>query len=688
MLLAFLALCAHAQPAPAFDFEHLAALASVSEVDVSPDGERLIWLLSVPSRPGIDKDGPPTSALYLAPSTAPHAGRMFVSHEHKPRLPSFTPDGRYVTFLSGRGHDKGAALWAVPVDGGEARELLYRAEGISAYAISPDGARVAVVSTSPLPPERTAVRDKGYTEEVYEEDALPSRIWVLETPPLEPAAASPGAPKTPPAGPDPLALEGSVHALAWTADGASLLVASASTPHIDDQMMALRVQRVDPTSAAIDFTAPLVGKVGAWASSPDGAWLGVIASADPHDPSPGRLTAVPFGGGPARDLLPGLLGHVEEFAWQDPDTLLYLASVGVERELGRVDLDGTREVLYRSDGTEERPLLGDLAVSPDGARIALLGETPYHPRELYTWDGAAPVRATRSNPWLESLPLAEQRVVRWKARDGLELEGILLVPPGAGPHPLLLMVHGGPEAHDPNGWLSYYARPGQLAAARGFAVFYPNYRGSTGRGVAFSKLSQGDPAGREFDDLLDAVKHLVKIGVADEDRVGITGGSYGGFATAWASTRFSEHFRAGVMFVGISNVMSKGLTTDAPGENLAVHALVEPWKELRWKLTRSPISYVEQAQTPLLIAGGVDDTRVHPAQSLQLYRALEMIGKVPVRYVRYPGEGHGNRRAASRDDYARRLMQWMEHFVRDGGTGLPPRDPVPPVEDKEEPQMP
>lgn len=283
-------------------------------------------------------------------------------------------------------------------------------------------------------------------------------------------------------------------------------------------------------------------------------------------------------------------------------------------------------------------------------------------------------RLTDSNPWLVDVDLAEQAVFQHRAQDGLDLGGVLIRSLGGSdePAPLLLMVHGGPEGHRRNGWLTRYSSPAQLAAARGYAVFFPNYRGSTGRGVAFSKLGQADAAGAEFDDLVDAVDALVEAGVADPDRVGITGGSYGGYATAWCSTRYSERFRAGVMFVGISNDISKGLTTEIPVEDRLVHTLADPWTKLQFRLERSPISYVEQSRTPLLIAGGTADSRVHPSQSLQLYRALKLLGKVPVRYVRYPGEKHGNSRAASRDDYSRRLMRWMDHFVVEGRTDLPP----------------
>ena len=197
---------------------------------------------------------------------------------------------------------------------------------------------------------------------------------------------------------------------------------------------------------------------------------------------------------------------------------------------------------------------------------------------MFTWTsggGAAAQRRTDSNPWLAGLRLARQEIVSHTARDGVGLTGILVRPLDEKPgqrYPLILAVHGGPEAHVAHGWVTGYSTPGQLGAARGFAVFYPNYRGSTGRGVAFAKLGQGDAGGREFDDLVNAVDHLVGTGLVDPKKVGVTGGSYGGYATAWCSTKFSERFAAGVMFVGISDKVSKVGTTDIADEEFYVHA--------------------------------------------------------------------------------------------------------------------
>jgi dipeptidyl aminopeptidase/acylaminoacyl peptidase len=319
--------------------------------------------------------------------------------------------------------------------------------------------------------------------------------------------------------------------------------------------------------------------------------------------------------------------------------------------------------------TETPPLLS-IDLSRDGMSGAFLGQSPSHPTEVFFLQQGekAARRLTNSNPWLDEMRLARQEVVRYPARDGREIEGILVRPLNENVgkrYPLILVVHGGPEAHYRNGWLTRYSSPGQLGAARGFMVFYPNYRGSTGRGVAFSKLGQADAAGREFDDLVDAVEHLAATGLVDEDRVGITGGSYGGYASAWGATYYSDRFAASVMFVGISDNVSKMGTTDIPYEMYLVHHRKWLWEDWDYFRRRSPIYHVEKARTPLLILHGKEDPRVHPSQSLELYRQVKLLGETPVRLVLYPGEGHGNRRAASRIDYNLRMMRWMEHYLKD-----------------------
>jgi len=171
--------------------------------------------------------------------------------------------------------------------------------------------------------------------------------------------------------------------------------------------------------------------------------------------------------------------------------------------------------------------------------------------------------------------------------------------------------------------------------------------------------------------MIDAVDHLIEIGLADKDRIGVTGGSYGGYATAWLSTRYSERFAAGVMFVGIGDWPAMLDSTDIPEEHYLVHALKRPWEEADLLRERSPITYADRCRTPLLILGGKDDPRVDPSQSKAMYRCLKLRGHAPVRLVQYPGEGHGNRKSCARFDYSVRMLQWLEHYLK-GPAGDPP----------------
>ncbi len=679
-VIAMLGLAGSLQAGGGLDFEQLAALRSVGDAVIAPGGSFIAYTLDVPRRPGVDADGPAWRELHVV-TMEDGADSTYVGGDVRVSAVRFSPDGQLITYLAKRGDDEEAALWAIPLAGGESRRMVGFETEITDYSVSPDGKRVAFVAREAKTDEREAAEKKGYSQEVFEEDWLAKRVWLTAFPPFEPKVADPSAAEPDDPEPTPLAIDGSAFHVRFSPDGGRLAIDVAPRPLIDDQYMFRKVTIVDADSGEVRAVLDNPGKLGDFAFSPDGKAVAMISAADPNDPAPGRLLLASSDGGPLRDLLPGLEGHISALAWQDAETVMFISDEGVETRFGEVDVATGQQKTHLVSGVvvdgARTPVMTSLSLSSDGSSAALVGNTPTNPAEVYSMahGDAGTRRLTDSNPWLAEVELMPQLVFRHPARDGLELEGILVRPergPDDGPLPLILSVHGGPEGHRSNGWLTSYSSPGQLAAGQGWAVFYPNYRGSTGRGVAFSKLGQGDAAGPEFDDLVDALDALVGAGIVDNDRVGVTGGSYGGYATAWLVGRYTSRFKAGVMFVGISNKISKGMTTEIPIEDIMVHTLYQPYTRWQHSLERSPIFWVEQVRTPLLIAGGTADSRVHPSQSLQFYRALKLIGKAPVRYVTYPGEGHGNRRAAARDDYARRLMRWMEHFVIEGKTDLPP----------------
>jgi dipeptidyl aminopeptidase/acylaminoacyl peptidase len=641
-----------------FTPQHVAKIRAVTAASISPDGSRVAYVLSVPRRPNVDEDGPSWAELHVVGPDG--KSRPFVTGEVNVAEPTWTRDGNSILFIAKRGKDEHRSLYKIEAEGGEARRVVSFGSDITGYAVKADGKRVAFLATEPEPKAKADQKKKGFTQILYEEELKPVRLWLATI--------------DDPADPKLVKLPGSASELRSNPVGEQLTVALAPTPTVDDSFTRRKVHvTLAGPGGLVRFDNP--GKLGKVAFSPDGKQLAMISAADQHDPAAGRLVVGSVETGQMRNVLPDYPGHVADIAWADPNTVAFVGDEGTGTVIGTVGADGSG--LYTSP-------TGDLVVTSfsiawNGRTAAFVGQSPNHPGEVFRAEiGERPsrVRLTDSNPWLNKMAFATQEEVNFKAKDGLVLQGILIRPLSlaAGARaPLVLDVHGGPESHVRNGWLTAYSMPGQVLAAKGIAVFLPNYRGSTGRGVAFSKLSQGDPAGKEFDDLVDAVDHLINEGLVDKSKVGITGGSYGGYATAWCSTRYSDRFAAGVMFVGISDKISKTGTTDIPDEEYLVHARRRPWDDWHALLEHSPIYHVEKARTPLLILHGKEDPRVFPGQSLELYRFLKLRGQAPVRLVLYPGEGHGNLRAASRFDYNLRMVAWLSHYLQ-GGRSMPPAD--------------
>jgi len=655
-LIVLVALLPFAANGEGMTLSQIARLETVGQAAISPDGERIAFTLSVPRDLRAEDDGPAWSELHVADGDG--NVRPFITGEVNVGSIAWLPDSSAITFLARRGDDEQRQLYMIPVAGGEARRLTGLATGVAGYSLSPNGDQVALVATEEESSEVRELREKGFDQVVFEEDWRPRHLWIQA---LGDAAGEP----------EKLPIEGSVQSVEWSPAGDRLAVVVTPRQLVDDTLMFKTIRIVSLTGEEIGrIDNP--GKLGALAWSPDGTRLAFIATAIQRDPREGRLMVAGADGGEWTHLLPELEGHVWQLGWSGANSIVFVSHEGSQTRIGRIDAEGQEQTTVLA---ETGFIVDGMTVS--GERMALVASSARHPRELYGFgpDNDEPVRLTRSNPWLDDVELARQEVVTYQARDGLEIEGVLVWPLDYAEgrrYPLILAVHGGPEAHYSNGWLTSYNLPAQAAAAEGYFMFYPNYRGSTGRGVEFTLTSQGRPAREEFDDLVDGIDHLIERGLVDGDRVGITGGSYGGYATAWGATYYSDRFAAAVMNVGLSDKIGMLGTSDIPEELYLVHYLTWPWED--WDLYReaSPIYHVRNAKTPILILHGDADPRVHPTQSKTLYRYLVLQeNPPPVRLVLYRGEGHGNQRAASRWDYSLRLMRWMDHYLKGDG-GDPP----------------
>ncbi|MDX1617401.1 MAG: S9 family peptidase [Balneolaceae bacterium] len=637
---------ASAQTGPGMTPEQVADIKSVGEIIISDDGNSVAYTLRVQADP-FSENKKATYHLYLY-NRQTETSIPFFTNASVTKI-EFRPRYGSLTFLTKKDSDNTTSVYEISLSGGEARKIYSFKTSIIDFDWAPDGKRIAFMAKEPIAREQTPL---PYQPEIYEENLIQRRGYFTNVSNRSSKARQ-------------VQVEGSVYQMRWSPDGGRLAVAAAPTPLVDDKYMKQQLKVVDRGGKQVVAEVDHEGKLGQIGWSPDGKRLAMIAGAHIHDPIDKRLLIVPADGGTPTMLKPDFKGAFEQFQWVDNHTLQYLASRGVWSTYGRIDAEGTNMTTVIGTGG---PNLKKFARSANGI-VAFEADHPTHPDELYLMNGKdkKPKRATVSNPWLGDVELGRQEVVTWEARDGLELQGLLIYPldyKEGTTYPLITVVHGGPESHYNNGWITSYDDPGQVGAAQGYAVFYPNYRGSTGRGIEFAMSSQGDPAGAEFDDIVDGVDHLIQEGIADRDKIGVTGGSYGGYATGWLSTKYTDRFAAGVMFVGISDNISKWGTSDIPEELYLVHTRKRIWEDYQFFLERSPIYHAGKADTPLLIMAGKEDTRVDPGQSYELYRHIKTRTNTPVRLVLYPGEGHGNDLSSARYDYNRRMMRWFGQYLK------------------------
>jgi dipeptidyl aminopeptidase/acylaminoacyl peptidase len=635
--------------------EDVNSLKQVAAARINPAGDRIAYLLQVPREIYVDDDGPSYRELYVTDLQG--NSTPFVTGDIDITDIAWAAGGESIFFLAQRDEEaEFNSLYRIAVIGGEAEQLFTHVNSISRVYPSPDGGLLAFTASDAPPEKYKELEEKGFKAVVYEESMQTTRVWMLDLETLETTVHD---------------LPGSASDFTWSSDGSRYAVALAPTPLVDDTFTSRDIHVVDTAHGKVESRIGSVGKLGPFAFSPDGERIAYVGSVDINDPSPGRLYVASSSGGERRELVPEYLGHVSNFIWGGDD-VRWLGSRGVHSDW---ETTSVYETQPPGAAPASGPIVRTVHGNPGQDAVAAIADTPEHPPELYLLrDGEEPLRLTHSNPFLGEREFAKQETITYTARDGLELEAILIHPARRvrGGNPLIVMAHGGPESNYANGWMTNYSRPGQVFAANGYAVVYPNYRGSTGRGVEFSKLDQHDYAEEEFNDLVDAKRHLVETGLVDPDRVGITGGSYGGYASMWSASALTEEYAAAVAFVGISDQISKFGTGDIPYEMYNVHALAWPWDDWMWLLKRSPIYHAGKTKTPLLIMGGDKDPRVHPGQSLEMYRFVKIRTDTPVRLVIYPGEVHGNRNTAAQYDYSLRLMRWMDHYLKASGGEPPP----------------
>jgi dipeptidyl aminopeptidase/acylaminoacyl peptidase len=461
--------------------------------------------------------------------------------------------------------------------------------------------------------------------------------------------------------------EREVRSFAWTLDSQALVTITTDAPEYDSlfgpgDLWEVTVEGRMPRHVARFRTTPSSPVV---VETRDGPVVAVRGS-DHRDRPEDSIWTVTLCGGEPVNVLPELAGNVEELM-PLPGATARVAARIVERTHGRlyaVDLEsGGLTPLTPAAIADRGSIVDGASFSEDGRRLAAVWTDATTPEEVWLGEPGGEAHPLTSFGSEFQARLQPVEHVCWTSDDGVEIEGLLTYPAGYEPgtrYPLVVEIHGGPSWRWEDRVMLDWHDWAQMLASRGYAVLMPNPRGSTGYGSELQRLLQDDVGGGESRDLVAGAHAMVERGIADPNRLGIAGWSWGGYLTAWTITQ-TTMFHAAVMGAGLANMISDHGQGDIPSANLLYYP-GQPYHHMEHYWKSSPIRYVAAVQTPTLILHGEEDARVHPAQGMEYFRALKILG-VPVRFVRYPREKHGIEERAHQIDVMQQIIAWFDRYL-------------------------
>src|SRR5450755_279895 len=670
--------------------EDLYQMKFLSRPRISPDGKQVAYVVTT-----IDgQKHEYRSALWLSAADGGDARRFTAESAHTGD-PAWSPDGQWLAFVSDREgptpetkqeeqkkQGKGKPqLWLIPTYGGEARQLTFMEHGASSPVWSPDSRRLLFSAAvgpgpqetedgKPLPQVRVIDRlwyrldGVGY---IYERR---SHLFLTDITGAQPQQLTDG--------------DWDDGEAVWSPDGSQIVFSSNRAedrwrvPGADIYALPIVDGKADELRRLTDET--LACSSPSW--SPDGKTIALLASyktksgghtflykiaADANGQAPTCLSR-DFEG-TCMDWTNSDIGDEHLMpapTWSsDGSTLYVLASYHGATRLYAISSEGA--------GTQPPTLtpgnihVRDFSIDAAKGRLALLIGNPTRSQEIYVRSAASSDEVRRvtsfNDALFNELELASPEYMAYKGADGWEMDGWILKPADFDPtkkYPLIIEIHGGPQTQYGYGFFHEM----QMLVAQGYVVLYTNPRGSCGYGYEFALAVRGAWGEKDSIDIMNGLDALLSRGYIDEQRIGVTGGSYGGFMTNWLIGHY-DRFKAAVTDRCVSNMATMFGTSDI-GWDLADDNLdTTPWEDLEKYMHMSPLNYVKDMHTPLLIIHSEQDLRCNIEQAEQLFAALKYMGRETL-FVRFEGQSHGLSRGGHpklRLERLRHIQNWFEKYL-------------------------
>ncbi|HEV2826106.1 MAG TPA: S9 family peptidase [Pyrinomonadaceae bacterium] len=631
--------------------EDVLSIREVRELQISPDGKQVAFKVTEPADPKQPRE-PRTSNIWMVSTDGKESPHPLIPGLKKASSPRWSPDGRWLAFLSDRGEsgidpDVTMQIYLLRSDGGKAERLTSVPGGVEDFAWSPDSKMIAFVARDQPTASEQERQSAGDDATEVDRNFKYSRLWVANLSDRKAVQIT--------------KQDFEINELAWSPKGdeIALVVARSQKPE-DSLLLSLVVVNRSTGEVARTLTTNVSSISGLLRWSPDGLSI-VFLEGPPTKDFSSWVSVVASGGGPVRPLMKEYSGTVIALGWT-PDSRHLLAQ----------SIEGTRQALLTINITtgavrklaDVIQTIWEYSFSTNGQTIVYNAQTPESPSDIWVWTkDAQPRKITDFNPQTKSWRLGKVREVKWKnSKDGLIRRGVLITPPDykAGSlYPTVVNTHPGDTAW----WAGLHAKWwawGQLLASNGYVVFLPNTRGVDGEGWRLhAELAYWGR--RSFQDLMDGVDYLVEQKIADPNRLGIGGWSNGGFMTEYAITR-TTRFKAAVAQAGHSDMFSLYGTSYLHAA-MRVFNPASPYFNRKSYDDDSPITLIRNCRTPTLLLHGVNDRGVPVSQAYEFYTGLKDVG-VETELVVYPREGHSIQEYGHQLDVQKRVVAWFNKHLK------------------------
>ncbi len=614
------------------EVEQIINFYNISDVHISPTGEHIAFVVSQPVKGTTQKRD---IWLYYTESKEL---RQFTTAEKSSGSPRWSPDGSTIAFTSSR-HDKNQ-IFLIPVNGGEAVKLTDSETGVGSFEWSPDGGSIVFTARDPKDKELKEKEENKDDARIADKGQRNSRLRLIDISSQETVTLT-----------DP---KWRISEFTWTPDGNSLIVSASDNPYTEFE--SNRIFKLPVTGGEMIQIATPQGPFGSMKVSPDGKYVALSASRS-HGPTAMDIYMMPISGSNAESYSEKSIDRsVGGYIWTGDHELTARFQSGFNNEF------------YKITSATDAVKTGKFDVDPSGSFdisnniFAYVGGTSTQMSELWvSVSGSKAEKVTNFNKEWNSIDLVKPEILKYKSFDGLEIEAQLFKPDGHTPdktYPAILLVHGGPSGR----WADRFISLAQLLASRGFVVFCPNIRGSTGYGHEFLVSNRYDWGGGDWKDVLAGADYLIENNIADPEKLGIGGWSYGGYMAAWAVGQ-TDRFKASVSGAPMTDLVHE-YGTEVPSINAYdTWYMGNPYENLDRFIERSPTTYIKNVKTPTLILCGENDLIDPIGQCREFYRGLKRFG-VDTEFVTYPREGHGLREEMHMIDMLKRMIDWFEKYVK------------------------